>query len=104
MESIDKLLLESSYSSDSPELFDSAEKIESQKKELKEKLDSDSSTFTKLEKLYSTDQKSLLYMYRYSNDYKNHMETFGTQDDKYQEIKKNIDYFSDYMNYKSLET
>lgn len=104
MESIDKLLLESSYSSDSPELFDSAEKIESQKKELKEKLDSDSSTFTKLEKLYSTDQKSLLYMYRYSNDYKNHMETFGVQDDRYQEINKNIDYFSGYMNYKSLET
>jgi hypothetical protein len=76
MESIDKLLLESSYSSDNPELFDPTEKIESQKKELKSKLDSDSTTFTKLEQLYSTDAKSLLYMYRYSNDYKNHIETF----------------------------
>lgn len=104
MESIDKLLQESSYSSDNPELFDSAEKIEVQKKQLKDKLDTDSSTFTKLEQLYSTDQKSLLYMYRYANDYKNHMESFWIDDEKYEQIQTNINYFSDYMNYKTLET
>jgi hypothetical protein len=76
MDVLDNLLLQSSYALDNPELFDSVEKIEAQKKELKEKLNSDSSLFLKLEKAYSTDLKSLLYMYRYANDYRNHMGSF----------------------------
>jgi len=57
-----------------------------------------------LEKLFVTDKKSLLYMYRYANDYKNHVESFGLADEKYNEIIGNIEYFNNYMNYKVLTT
>lgn len=104
IEVIDQLLLQSSYALDNPDVFDSPEKNESQKKQLKEKLDSDPSLLTKLEGLYAKDPKSLLYMYRYTNDYNNHINTFWTNDDKYGEIINHMEYFTDYMNYKSLET
>jgi hypothetical protein len=99
---IDQLMLESQYSVDSPEKFETPQKLESQKKLLKANLDKRPSGLKSLEAVWNSDPKTLLYMYRYANEYLSHMQQFGTQDPSFDAISANIEYFNTYMMYVSL--
>jgi hypothetical protein len=57
-----------------------------------------------LQASWTQDPKMLVYMYRYANDFKSHVEQFGTQDPQQQQILQNIEYFKDYMLFNSLTT
>lgn len=109
MKALDQLLLETEYALANPESFWDPEKIVQHQKEVKEKLDQNKKTFELLEWLFTKDRPSLLYMYRYLPNYKQHLEQFGIDaegnslEPQHDTILRNIVYFDAYMQYKTLE-
>lgn len=106
---LDRLILQSQYALTNPEFYWDPQKIEQQQKENKTLLDKDKQTFTVLEWLYTKDKQSLLYLYRYTNDYRQHLkqfwfyETGKSLEPQYDAIIKNMDYFDAYMQYKIVD-
>ena len=99
---LDQLIVESQYSVDNPEMFETPNQLALKKQTLKASVDKSPTLCKKLDTLWATDPKMLMYMYRYANDFKSHVEQFGTQDTEYTKILANISYFNDYMLFNSL--
>ncbi len=102
LSAIDQLVQESWYAVDNPETFDSPQKLNLKKQQLKQRLDKNPSFYNTLQASWTQDPKMLIYMYRYANEFKSHVEQFGTQDPQQQQLLQNIEYFNDYMLFNSL--
>lgn len=96
---INKLLLESEYYWEGSDILNT----ENHKERLKDQLDENKEYFDKLESLWSKDKKTLLYMYRYANDYMAHIQTYNPEEKNKDLIEENMWYLNTYMNYKLLE-
>jgi len=76
MKLLDKLMLESEYAISDMERYGDPKKIAQEQKQSKDVLDQDKQRFAALEKLFVKDTPSMLYMYRYLNEYSQHLEQF----------------------------
>lgn len=109
LHALDKLLIESQYGIANPETFGDPQKIEQQQKTTKETLDKEQEKFKTLESLCIKDPISMLYIYRYINEYRQHLQQFGfdesgeNKEPAYEAIVKNMEYFDTYMGYKIME-
>lgn len=106
---LDRIILESQYHISNPEVFEDSEKIIQHKTEMKKVLHNDKKTFESLEWLFDKDKQSLLYIYRYLNEFGQHLDQFWVDESgksieaNRDVILKNIEYFDTYMQYKTLE-
>lgn len=109
MKALDQLLLEAEYAIVNPEVFWNQQKVLQQEKEIKNILIKDKEKFILLDKLFTKDSSSLLYMYRYMNQYEQHLQQFGFDESgvciefQYDIITENMEYFDNYMKYKTIE-
>ncbi len=105
---LDRLISESEYSINHPEINWDPEKREQEKSNIKDILNKDIEKLALLDWLFDKDMPSLLYMYRYLNNYRNHLWQFWFDESgvciepQYDAIIKNMDYFDAYMEAKSL--
>lgn len=109
MKLLDQLVLESEYALTDPERFGDPEKIAKQQKELKTMLDQDAKKFGLLELFYAQDKPTILYMYRYMDQCRQHLDQYWFDsagkciEPAYDLIIKNMEYFDTYMKYKTID-
>lgn len=101
MKELDKLFREAEFSVNNLDIDPDVYKL---------RLDEYPDKYDKLEKLWNTDIRSLVYFHRFSYDYKQLMENYLLDDDwnsiedKKELIDQNLDYINDFVSYKSLST
>jgi hypothetical protein len=102
MKELNDLLMESSYAVNNPEAFGSVQQVEQQKQSLRKELMTSPQDLKKLDTLFAQDKKALLYVYRYSEEYKQHLDAFGEQEAKKADILQHMKYLNTYMTYRGL--
>lgn len=102
MKELNDILMESSYTVNNPENFGTVQQVEQQKQILRKELAAVPQDLKKLDAIFFQDKKALLYIYRYLNEYKQHLDAFGEQESKKDDIIKHMQYLNTYMTYRGL--